>query len=207
MKEVNKVASEENKRNRIMEFAFKKFTTEGVAQVTMDDLARGTGMGKGTLYKYFPSKETLLDKTVDYFITKLDKEFEIILSDEKLTPVEKLNRVLKTVAEKLASINPAAVAYLERSLPELFDKIERSRQRIIMKNLTRLFAEGKKAGIFDPQMDEVLVTHMIIGASAHILDIKVFPTLNYSLDGMFNTITSTILKGCLTEQGRKLAFP
>jgi AcrR family transcriptional regulator len=190
-----------------MEFAFKKFSKEGISQVTMDDLARGVGMGKGTLYKYFPSKEILLSKTVDFVASHIEKEIDKVLTDEKQNPVEKLRWVIKSAAEKLSSVNPAMLYYLERSMPEVYEKIEATRERLIMKNLVGLFAAGKKEGFFDPEMDEVLITHMIIGASAHILEGKVFATLNHSFDQLLTSVTSTFLKGCLTQKGRRLSFP
>jgi AcrR family transcriptional regulator len=190
-----------------MDFAFKKFTTEGITQVTMDDIARGLGMGKGTLYKYFPSKDILMDKTVDLFASRIEKAINEVLTDEKLSPVDKLQLFLKAVAEKLSKINPAAIAYVERSMPELYEKITLTRERIILKNIAALFEEGKKGGIFDPEADVYLVAQVIIGSINHVLDGKVLSTLNYSFDTLFTAVISVILKGCLTKEGRKMAYP
>ena len=200
------MSSEESKKNRIMDLAFKKFTTTGIQQVTMDELARGAGIGKGTLYKFFPSKEVLLMSTVDFFAARMEKAIEEVLSDETISPVDKLLLFLKAVTEKLALINPAVVTYLERSMPEVYEKIEMTRERIILTNLARLFADGKKSGLFDPQADELLIAHMMIGTVRHLLEARVLANLNYSLDRLFNAVTSVILKGFLTEEGRKQAF-
>lgn len=189
-----------------MELAFRKFTAAGFQQVTMDDLARGAGIGKGTLYKFFPSKEELLMNTVDYIGSRVENAVREILSDESITAVDKLRLFLKAVAEKLAMINPAAVTYLERSMPEVYERIEMTRERIILTNLVRLFEDGKESGLFEPQTDELLIAQIFIGTMRHILDSRVLTTLNYSLDRLFQTVTSIILKGCLTEEGKKLAF-
>lgn len=197
--------SDENKKNRIMDHAFKKFTTVGISQVTMDDIARGVGMGKGTLYKFFPSKELLLNNTVDHFASRIEKSIEEIMSDEKLTSIEKLSMFLKTIAERLAQVNPNALIYLERSMPEVYEKIENTRERIIMKNLVKLFEEGKRSGLFDPQMDEYLVAHILIGSVNHITEARVMKGMDYTFDRLFSSVTSTVLKGCLTKEGRELA--
>jgi Transcriptional regulator len=200
------MASDEIKRNRILEFSFKKFTTVGIPNVTMDEISRGVGIGKGTLYKFFPSKEDLLFKTIEFFAGKVEKAVQKIIADESLSSVEKLNLVLKTIGEKLALINPSALEYLERSFPEAFEKIDEVRRRVIMTNLVGLFDEGKQNGIFQPDMDTKLVAHILIGAANHIVDAKVLSTMNYSIENLFRTMTSILLKGCLTEEGRKLAF-
>lgn len=195
--------SDENKRNRILEFAFRKFTTMGILHVTMDEISRGVGIGKGTLYKYFPSKEVLLIETINYVSEMMEKSIGEIMSDENLTTIEKLNILLKTVAQRLSKINPAVLPYLEGSIPEAYEKIVETRKRIIMNNMLRLFEDGKKSGMFQPEADAYLISHIIIGAADHIMDAQVLPTFDYSLDNLFRNVVFTILNGCLTEEGRK----
>jgi TetR/AcrR family transcriptional regulator, cholesterol catabolism regulator len=199
--------SEESKKSRILEYSFKKFTTLGISQVTMDDIARGVGIGKGTLYKFFPSKEELLLSTIEYFASKVENAIDEILSDEKMSTVEKLNLFLTTVAKRLSLINPSILTYLERSMPEAYEKMEKTRERIILHNLVRLFEHGKKSGIFDPQVDVNLISHILVGSINHITNSQVLDTMNYSFDRLFTSVVSIILKGCLTEEGRKISFP
>ena len=198
--------TEENKKNRIIEYASKNFMTIGYSRVTMEDIARGVGMGKATVYKLFPSKEMLLLSSIDYFAANIEKTISDILLNENVTPVEKLSLFLKTVAEKLSFLNPELLKYLERSVPEAYEKIERTRQRIIMTNFVKLLEDGKKGGVFDPQMDVKLVTHILIGAIQHITQAQVLATLDYNFEQLFKAIISAILKGCLTEEGRKKAL-
>ncbi len=195
----------EEKRKRILDFAFRKFTSNGIAQITMDDIAKGVGMGKGTLYQYFPSKEKLILHTMDFIALGIEKKLDKILEDQSLTSVEKLSLFLKTMAERLASVNPSMLDYLERSMPEAYEKIERIRQHLIEDKLGRLFADGKRNGLFDSAMDEGLVVQMMIGSVNHILHTHTY-NHDMSSDQLFRSIISILLKGCLTEEGRKLAI-
>jgi AcrR family transcriptional regulator len=196
--------SENFKKNRIMGYAFQKFTSIGVAQVTMDDIAKGVGMGKGTLYKYFPSKEVLVLQTIDFVIGNVEKGIEEILSDEKLSTIQKLNLYFKTVTGKLSSINPMVLEYLQRSMPEAYEMLERSRERIIMNTITRIFVEGKNTGTFDSQTDEKLVAYILVGAANQIVTTQIIKQMDYSVDQLINRIIEVLVKGCLTEEGRKL---
>lgn len=195
--------SDESKKNRILEFSFKKFTTLGITHVTMDDISRGVGIGKGTLYKFFPSKEALMSATIDFVASHIEAKIEEILSNKQLSTVEKLSLVLKTIGEKLSKINPSVIAHLERSMPEAYEKIIELRKRIILTNMLKLFEEGKNNGFFDSKMDSTMVVHILIGAVNHITDDKVLSTLDYSLDNILKSVVSTILQGCLSEEGRK----
>ncbi len=200
------MASDESKKNRIMEYSFQRFTTSGILHVTMDEISRGVGIGKGTLYKFFPSKEALLDQTIDYIAGGIEKKINVIMSDDKKNPVEKLNEVLKAVGERLSKINPSVLLHMERSVPVAFEKIQEVRQKIIMTNLIGLFEAGKKTGHFEMDMDACLVAHILIGAANHVSEAQVLSSFNYSLDSLFAKMTATILKGCLTQEGRKIAF-
>ena len=200
------MSEEENKKNRIMEYSFKKFTSMGISHVTMEEISRGVGIGKGTLYKFFPSKEALLFATIDFVALRIEKKIQEIIADKQLNPAEKLSLVIKTVGDRLSKINPAVLSYIERSVPEAYDKIIEVRQRIIMSNILKLFEEGKNSGHFEPDMDAYLTAHIVIGAANHVIGAQVLPTLNYNLDSLMNNVTATILKGCLTEEGRKSVF-
>lgn len=186
-----------------MDFAFKKFIEQGISRITMDDIAKGVGMGKGTLYKYFPSKEALILHTIDFITNQIENELDNVLADEKLTMVQKLNLFLKTVTGKLAKINPDTLQYLDRSMPEAYKKIEQIRERIIYKNLVRIFEDGKKNGLFESDIDEWLVAHMMIGSVNHILSSYLLMNTEYSFDKLCTSLINILMKGCLTEEGRK----
>jgi AcrR family transcriptional regulator len=195
--------SENSKKNRIIGYAFQRFTTIGVAQITMDDIAKGVGIGKGTLYKFFPSKEELVLQIIDFVTANVESKIEEILSDEKLSVIQKTKLFIKTIAEKISSVNPAVLEYVQRSMPEAYEKLEQSRERIIMNNFTRLFAEGKSTGLFDSQMDEKLVAHILVGAANQIVMTQVIRKLGYSVEQLINQIISILINGCLTEEGRR----
>lgn len=56
---VNGVAGTSN-RERILETASMIFSTKGVKEATLGDIAAGAGISKGTLYYYYSTKEALV---------------------------------------------------------------------------------------------------------------------------------------------------
>jgi AcrR family transcriptional regulator len=57
----------EARRDQILEAALHLFSRQGFAESSVDEIAAEAGLGKATLYLYFPSKEDLLRKLVDHF--------------------------------------------------------------------------------------------------------------------------------------------
>jgi len=55
----------QTKKEKILEAAFLVYRDAGFVNVRMEDIAKRAGVGKGTMYQYFPSKESLLEATVE----------------------------------------------------------------------------------------------------------------------------------------------
>lgn len=194
--------TDEVRKKRIYEYIIRNGVNTGFAGMTMDDVARGVGMGKATVYKLFSSKEELLCSSVDYLAGEIEAGIQGVLSKD-LPAIEKLESFLELVAGKLAAIKPESMMQLERTMPEIYARIEEKRQRIVFVNLKALLDEGKQSGLYDPAMDTLLVTHMVIGAMRQITQERVLSTLHYSFDQLFRAVISVILKGCLSQSGRE----
>src|SRR5277367_5630041 len=53
-------ADAERNRDRVLEVAKEAFTRSG-ADASLDDIAKQAGVGAGTLYRHFPSREALIE--------------------------------------------------------------------------------------------------------------------------------------------------
>lgn len=79
----------EDKKSRICAAAINLFSNKSFNQTTVEEIARETGVGKGTFYNYFESKEYLLNFLLDYGTVKLinyvrDSIKEEMPADDKL---------------------------------------------------------------------------------------------------------------------------
>jgi AcrR family transcriptional regulator len=90
-------------RRKIMQEGRTLFALHGVKKTSVDDLVRASGIGKGTFYLFFPSKEDLV--------------FELIREEYQAYGI-----LVKRLDEK-ADVTPADV---KGALRELFDMLSRS---------------------------------------------------------------------------------
>src|ERR1700747_1883099 len=81
-------------RARVLETAFETFAAEGLA-VPIDEIARRAGVGAGTVYRHFPTKEDLFRAVVDSRIRHLIEEGHALLDD--LGPGEALFAFLRSM--------------------------------------------------------------------------------------------------------------
>lgn len=66
----------ENRRSEILQAACKEFSEKGFAGAKIEDIAHRCGIGKSTVYEYFPSKSDLLEETVDWIIGRVTVDVE-----------------------------------------------------------------------------------------------------------------------------------
>ena len=81
-------------RRKIVETSRALFESEGVTQVTMEEIARESGVGKGTLYRRFPNKGVLCQALLDEPTRKFQEETLKTLSDTGMGSLEKLDLFL-----------------------------------------------------------------------------------------------------------------
>src|SRR5271155_5028971 len=63
-------ADAQRNRRRILEVAKEVFTRDGAA-ASLDDIARQTGIGPGTLYRHFPTRDALIEAVYRSEVEKL----------------------------------------------------------------------------------------------------------------------------------------
>jgi len=73
---VPKIVDKEERRREICLAAIDLFSQKGYEKVTIKEIAEASGIGKGTVYEYFESKEDILLKsTKQFFVEIIDNEF------------------------------------------------------------------------------------------------------------------------------------
>src|SRR5215831_5194353 len=87
-------------RERILQVAKEAFTRSG-ANTSLDDVAKQAGVGAGTLYRHFPTRDALLEAVYRIEVEKLaaaEKELS-----EKLPPVEALRAWMLLFVDYIAT--------------------------------------------------------------------------------------------------------
>lgn len=67
-------------RARVLEVAYETFAAEGLS-VPIDEIARRAGVGAGTIYRHFPTKEELFRAVVQDHIRRLIEGYALLESD------------------------------------------------------------------------------------------------------------------------------
>ncbi len=88
-----KIVDKQAKKREILTAAMKIFARHGVAYTKMEDVAREAGIGKGTIYEYFDSKDEIFAEAFAHFTERLDEVMAKRLF-KMHDPVEKLEALI-----------------------------------------------------------------------------------------------------------------
>ncbi len=94
----------EERKDQILEAAGKVFAEKGVHEARMDDVARKSGLSKGTLYWYFNSKDDILTAIFERMFAR---EFQ---------QLERIRDSSGTASEKIVSFTKCALVDLNKML-------------------------------------------------------------------------------------------
>jgi AcrR family transcriptional regulator len=93
-------ADAQRNRERILEIAKQAFTRSG-ANISLDDVAKQAGVGAGTLYRHFPTREVLLEEVYRTEVEKLaaaERQFA-----ETMSPIEALHAWMMLFVDYIAT--------------------------------------------------------------------------------------------------------
>lgn len=98
-------------RERILDVATKVFATEGL-EIPIDKVAHRAGMGIGTVYRHFPTKEDLIEAVVFSFKHRLIEKARAMLEQDD--PGKAFFNFLSLIVRE-GTGNKALIATLDRS--------------------------------------------------------------------------------------------
>lgn len=145
------VATREDIRDLILDAADRLLARYGYKKMTMEDLAQEVGIGKGTIYLHFPSKEEVVLSHVDRIVERLKGQLSSI-ARRAGTPTTRLREMLlarvlfrfdsvqhytESLSDLLAALRPGLLTRRRRHFEE--------ESRII----AEVLREGKREGLFE----------------------------------------------------------
>lgn len=102
---LNGMNSNSNPRQKILETASELFYQKGIQNVGINEIIATAGVAKKTLYRYFVSKEELIEEVMKHRAREWLHWFEVAVRDSGNTPKEKLLATFDVLRDWYASPN------------------------------------------------------------------------------------------------------
>ncbi|KUK36219.1 MAG: TetR-like transcriptional regulator [Thermacetogenium phaeum] len=116
-----------NVRDRVIAAVKELACERGLNDITVDEMAAGAGISKRTLYRYFGSKEGVIEAVLDSVIEELTQEIRSLVDREKDIAGVLTGAIRYILQNGKFIINAGFISDLKQRYPQLWSKIERIR--------------------------------------------------------------------------------
>jgi AcrR family transcriptional regulator len=154
-----KIVDRDQYRKELLNKCFEIFAEKGYSSVTMREIGSGIGVSTGTLYHYFPSKESLFEQLIEYLSYEDTKEEALAELGNPPTLAKKVEKLMDYLSQN--------EDYILKSLLMIFDFCQQKSRQQINNNQT-LQQSGKRyeeavncyLGISDPAIAKFIICYV-----------------------------------------------
>jgi TetR/AcrR family fatty acid metabolism transcriptional regulator len=198
-----KIVDKNAKKEEILHAAMQVFARKGVVKTKIVDIAESAGIGKGTIYEYFRSKEEIFAAAFQSFFGNIEKG---VIEAMNVTddPIEKLKNLIEVsfsnVMETGGEFHSIIMDFWAEGIRNKDDQVLQILDLNFIyseyrKLITEILLDGMEKGVFRP-IDIQVISSMFIAALdgiylQHIMDNSLFDLKEISkilLDAFLNGI-------------------
>jgi AcrR family transcriptional regulator len=164
------------KQIEILQVAEQLFAEEGFDGTSVRDIAKKANINIAMISYYFGSKEKLLEALVIFRIKAMSMHLEN-LYQENISPLDKIDKLIAYYIQRVhqnRSIYQILHFELSNNKREInlqaFTEVKKNNLRF----LENIIKEGQEQGVFQPNINVVLLPTIIIGSYSHMHMNKVY---------------------------------
>ena len=154
-----KIVDRDRYRKELLNKCFDIFAEKGYSSVTMREIGSEIGVSTGTLYHYFPSKESLFEQLIEYLSYEDTKEEALAELGNPPTLAKKVEKLMDYLSQN--------EDYILKSLLMIFDFCQQKTRQQVNNNQT-LQQSGKRyeeavncyLGISDPAIAKFIICYV-----------------------------------------------
>lgn len=163
------VPAQEERAQAILDAADRLLARYGYRKMTIDDLAREAGIGKGTVYLHFPSKQDVVLSTIDRIVQRLLEQLQPIITSDAAADQKLRQMLILRVLFRFDSVQHYTESVSE-VLRDLRAGLLERRARYFeeeAKAFATVLRQGQNAGVF--RRHEALATARILITATNAL--------------------------------------
>ncbi|MDX1699715.1 MAG: TetR/AcrR family transcriptional regulator [Melioribacteraceae bacterium] len=191
-----------DEKTKIIEHSKEVFIKNGFYKITMEEIARGLRISKKTIYKHFPSKNSLVDAAVKIFQLSVKNKMTKMVNEEN-NAILKIKALTEIFAELSLKVDEKMLYDLQTHRPDLWDNIEAFRSKLIKNIWEEIIDQGKKEDYIIDKPNEIIIT-VIYSAIRSVINPTFLLNHNYSINEAFRITFDILIKGLLTPKGLKV---
>jgi len=180
-------------RERILESAAELFAEKEFDLVLIDEVAAHAGVGKGSVYRQFKSKEELYAAVVISGFAELQREIRAALSGASTMRAQIATIVRHTLKFFWSRRQFFALMRDPKALPRSQERQYRAQRTELSRLVSGVLDEGVKRGAIKPDLDTQIAAESLLGM---MRGINRYSREYTTPDRAVDIVTSIFLGGC-----------
>lgn len=187
-------------KEKILNYSRNKFYKEGFYKTSMDEISSELHISKKTIYKYFPSKEKLLEEICSGTSCDIANRLDNIV-DGKDNVVIKFVKILNFHSNFSRNISDKWLRDLSIHAPDIKKNIDEKKNERINKVVEKLLEQGKKEKLIEDYPSKLIILAFNSSLTS-ALNSDFLINNNFSMHDAFRITYEMLLNGILTEKGK-----
>ena len=187
---------------RILETATEMFMKQGIRSVSMDDVARSTGVSKRTLYEHFQNKDELLTQCILHHHQK-HEEINKKLEDDAKNIIDLMHRHFRNAVVMIQNTRVGLTNELKKYHPLVYQSIMLPLEHRGQEMVAGMLQKGIDQGLFRDDVNPEIASILLHTQIALVTDTDTFPGDRFSRADVFRHIMISFLRGISTPKGSK----
>ena len=189
-------------KEEIVKRALNDFIQYGFKTFTMDDLANKMGISKKTLYEYFPSKNDLVETTLDYALEISCKNADIFVQGEG-SVIENVYRNQKKVQEVFNINSDRPIWELQKYYPKTYERMNVETAKADAIFIDKVMERGIQEGLFRKDINLKFFKIFYTAVQRMKAQSELFPETEFSFWETIYTIIEYFFRILVNEKGLK----
>ena len=187
-------------RDKILHNATDMFLNLGFKSVTMDDIARNSGVSKKTIYAHFSNKTDLVEAVTNYLFDSVCTGIDLIHEQQK-NPIIELFEIKKFVMQHLKDEKSSPQYQLQKYYPKIYATLRQKQFEVMQESIKENLSRGMEMELYRPSLETDFIARIYFHGMVGIKDKDLFPLHNYSMSTLMNYYLEYHLRGICTEKG------
>ncbi|MFT6333952.1 MAG: AcrR family transcriptional regulator [Halioglobus sp.] len=188
-------------KQKILDQTFVLIMKYGIKSVSLDDISRGIGISKKTVYQYFENKKGLIQEVIENHIIKDEADIAAIITEAK-DAIDEMLQVAKHVLVFLRSMSPSMMFDTQKYYPQIWERVENQHFGFILNTIIKNIERGQQEGYYCVDIDADIISKMYVRQILTLADEGVFPLSEYDRSDLYKSLVTYHVRGLLNDKGR-----
>ena len=196
----HEVIFDDQKLVSVLERIIELFYEYGIRNLNMDDISHHLKISKKTLYKYFKSKEDLLEKIFLFDCFRWNKKIYEV-APEKHNAIDVVIYMSIRVYEEMSRLNPKLKFEMKKYYEPLFNQHMTKKQDMIFHEMSKNIIKGKSEGLYREDVDAELTARLYVRNLIDMQNKEFFLGAQIDFNQVFEVLFENYIRSISTPDG------